>query len=401
MTRARLLIGWPSGDGDLFFVTRFHSPRPCAVLELADERLALVEPGEFELAARSVPTDDVIAAPVGAWLASNSEPASASAFAWLVALIRARGVDRLEIPPDFPYACACVLERAGLALTIGSRPFFPERIRKTDELLREARRVAATLTDALELARHRLSSCRIVDSALLDGARALDARALASELTAWLSARGIDAPRVIVSCGMLTAEPHVPGEGALAPDQPILVDLFGRCRTSGLWGDVARTFVRGRASDALRRGNAALADARRSAFEAIRDGASVSAPHSAAERALAAAGFETTLSGESAVGLVHATGHGIGFDLHEPPYLSRTGAEIAAQSAERGAPRGEDRGHDDAQLAPFSRLETGQLIALEPGLTLPTIGAVRHEELVVVRGEGAERLSPHEPPFEI
>ena len=64
-------------------------------------------------------------------------------------------------------------------------------------------------------------------------------------------------------------------------------------------------------------------------------------------------------------GFFHATGHGVGLDVHESPNIGRTGHVFVA----------------------------GDVIALEPGLYRYGLGGVRIEDLVLVTDDGCEVLT--------
>ncbi|MDA4831757.1 M24 family metallopeptidase, partial [Enterobacter hormaechei] len=63
---------------------------------------------------------------------------------------------------------------------------------------------------------------------------------------------------------------------------------------------------------------------------------------------------------------LHRTGHGMGIDIHEPPYITATSEAI---------------------------LEDGHVFSIEPGIYLSGKFGVRLEEIVIMRGNRAEVLS--------
>ena len=121
----------------------------------------------------------------------------------------------------------------------------------------------------------------------------------------------------IVSFGEDTSLPHG-GEGdrVLAEGDVVLIDTGARI--DGYSSDITRTYVFGEASPDVRRVWEAEKRAQAAAFEAARPGVPCEAVDAAARRSLEADGFGP---GYSLPGLPHRTGHGIGLDIHEGPYL--------------------------------------------------------------------------------
>jgi len=70
-------------------------------------------------------------------------------------------------------------------------------------------------------------------------------------------------------------------------------------------------------------------------------------------------------------GFFHGTGHGLGLDLHESP---RFGA---------------------------AKLKAGQVFTIEPGLYIPGVGGVRHEDVALITTKGHKLLSRIAKPLEI
>jgi Xaa-Pro aminopeptidase len=102
----------------------------------------------------------------------------------------------------------------------------------------------------------------------------------------------------------------------------------------------------------------------------VRDGAETAAVDAACREALTQAGF-----GER---FVHGTGHGVGLEVHEDPYLRPA----------PGTPR-------EAEVAssPSVTLRERMAVTVEPGVYLPGLGGVRIEDSVVVTTAGADVLT--------
>lgn len=164
----------------------------------------------------------------------------------------------------------------------------------------------------------------------------------------------------IVAFGESAAEPHHrAGDRALRPGDIVKLD-FGAIR-DGYHSDMTRTVAFGRPPEDLARVHELVRGAQAAGVEAVRAGASCGDVDAAARGPLNEAGFD----------FGHGTGHGVGLEVHEAPSVRKRAADI---------------------LAP------GMAITVEPGVYLPGVGGVRIEDLVVVRGDGAEVLtrSPRE-----
>lgn len=133
----------------------------------------------------------------------------------------------------------------------------------------------------------------------------------------------------------------------------------------GYHADMARTYIAGRPSPEIER----LADAVRACQDAalaeIRPGALAADVYDAALNAARAHGYEQYFQGH---GAEHGPyiGHGIGLELDEPPVLGPGST---------------------------ARLRRGMVLAVEPKLTVPGLGAVNLEDDVVVRIDGYELLA--------
>ena len=162
----------------------------------------------------------------------------------------------------------------------------------------------------------------------------------------------------IVLFGEDSAYPHgVKSPKALEQNDTVLIDTG--CQLQGYNSDITRTFVFGKPSDRQREIWQHEQDAQIAAFEAAKIGAPCASVDRAARDVLEAAGFGP---GYNVPGLPHRTGHGIGLDIHEWPYLVL---------------------NDQTPLA------AGMCFSNEPMLCVPGEFGVRHEDHFYMTKEGA------------
>jgi Xaa-Pro aminopeptidase len=161
----------------------------------------------------------------------------------------------------------------------------------------------------------------------------------------------------IVGSGPNAASPHHEvSDRALRPGDAVVVDIGGTM-PSGYCSDCTRTYVIGEPPAELAAYYRVLRDAQQAACDAVRPGVTAEAIDAAAREPITAAGY-----GEY---FVHRTGHGIGLECHEDPYIVSGNAEP---------------------------LRPGMAFSVEPGIYPGPHGA-RIEDIVVCTDQGGERLN--------
>jgi Xaa-Pro aminopeptidase len=137
------------------------------------------------------------------------------------------------------------------------------------------------------------------------------------------------------------------------------------CTLDGYNSDLTRTFGIGSLPAKLREVYRVVLDAQMQAIAAIRPGKVCAEIDAIARKVITDAGYGEYFG--------HGLGHGLGMDVHEGPYFNN--------------------------LATDTRLESGMVMTVEPGVYLPGVGGVRIEDDVLVTDTGCRVLSnyPKDP----
>ncbi len=169
---------------------------------------------------------------------------------------------------------------------------------------------------------------------------------------------------VIVGSGPNGASPHHDvSERVIERGDVVVVDIGGPI-AEGYNSDSTRTYAVGEPRDAdVAETYAVLQRAQRAAVEAVRPGVTAEQIDAAARDIIDGAGY-----GEF---FIHRTGHGIGLDVHEEPYIIKGNA---------------------------LPLEPGMAFSVEPGIYQPGRWGARIEDIVVVTEDGVESVNqrPHD-----
>lgn len=354
-------------SADMLYATGFQAPDAFVFLEHRGRKTVVLNDLEIDRGRREAKVDEVLAASDLARDFGSTAPGIVAA-----GLLHRRKIRRVEVPSDFPLGLARVLEKAGLKVVPVEGHFWPEREGKTARELAAIRHALRITAVGLKRAVEVLRASKIGRGGVLRwSGKVLTSETVRAEAdSAVLRAGGIP-EGTIVAGGRQACDPHERGHGPLRAHELIILDIFPRDARSGFFGDLTRTVVRGRATDAQRRMWQAVCAAQRLAVRAIKPGVSGARVHRAVQEFFAARGYATERRRGRWTGFFHGTGHGLGLDLHEDPRLAAT---------------------------TFRR---GQVFTVEPGLYYPEIGGARHEDVVAVTRSGCEKLSRLAVPLEL
>ncbi len=161
----------------------------------------------------------------------------------------------------------------------------------------------------------------------------------------------------IVASGPNGASPHhEPGGRTIQGGEAVVLDFGGR--VGGYCSDISRTVAVERTPREFEDVYRVVQEAQEAAFRAVRPGVPAEEVDRTARAVIERAGYGDRF--------VHRTGHGIGLDEHEEPYI------VAGNT---------------------TPLAAGMCFSIEPGIYLDGAFGVRIEDIVTVTDTGAERLN--------
>jgi Xaa-Pro aminopeptidase len=180
---------------------------------------------------------------------------------------------------------------------------------------------------------------------------------VAGAIQASFKAQGAQPLFSIVGAGRNGAFPHhATGQTVIAEGQPVVMDIGGG--SDGFSSDITRMAVIDTPPEGYDEVHAIVEASVQAAMQAARPGVQAKAVDAAARQVITDAGY-----GEF---FVHRTGHGLGVEIHEPPYITATSDTV---------------------------LEEGMVFSIEPGIYLPERFGIRLEDIVILRADGPEVFS--------
>jgi Xaa-Pro aminopeptidase len=161
----------------------------------------------------------------------------------------------------------------------------------------------------------------------------------------------------IVASGPNAASPHhEPGERLIARGDALVLDIGGM--RDGYCSDTTRTAFVGEPPAEFAKLHAVLREAQAAACDAVAPGVAARDIDRTARRIIDDAGYADCF--------IHRTGHGIGMETHEEPYIVESNAEP---------------------------LQPGDAFSVEPGIYVSGHWGARIEDIVVCTDSGGERLN--------
>jgi len=356
-----VLIGGSADAADVLHATGFTAPDPFLCILDGSWSHLLVSPLELGRAK----------AVMGNVTCHTPEELGADRFprglgGQILAYAQSKTHKRIRVSSRCPVGIVREVESEGIEVQIQSDPLRPTRlIKKPDERkkLKQAQRAAVA---GISTAKRLIQASTVRgDGVLLEKKGVpLTSERVRAAISHTLLDAGCHADELIVAGGDQAVDPHQRGTGPLRAGEWIILDVFPQSST-GYWGDITRTVMKGSPSQEQRRLYQTVRKAQIAALKQVKAGAKGSSIHQGIVNAFEAAGYPTGIQDGIPQGFIHSTGHGVGLEIHEAPRISPGAGALRA----------------------------GMVVTIEPGLYYRGLGGVRIEDTVVVTDTGFDFLA--------
>jgi len=366
-----VLLHADASDPDMLYFSRFQAFDPYLAFSANGRRIGVTHANEYGRMAKESAFDEVLllnevrdGAAKRFKLPKGKSPDTAQMVLYLAEL---HGIPDFKVGPRFPHGLARKLGEAGMTLDIAENDgLFPERQIKTAaevETLRKANRASEA---GFRIVAKTLAESKIRNGTLVHGGTILTSERLRDLIfNAAFSVGGV-ALHTIAASGDQVVDNHCAGHGPIRAGELIVVDIFPRRIEDGYWGDMTRTYLKGRASDAQRRLVRTVKKAHKLAIDMIKPGVTGGMVHDAVQSYFDKQGYESIRDSTAPQGFFHALGHGVGLEIHESPIMR--------------------------SKAPW-KVRKGMTLTVEPGLYYHGLGGCRIEDMVHVVPGGCELIS--------
>jgi len=370
--RSRLIVAASESDPDMLYATKFWAPDPFIFLQQNGKRTLVLSDLEIDRGRKQAEANEFVSFNKLEQEVQGKSKKSPPYEKVLAYFLRQRGIRSTLVPANFPLRYAEELAARKIRVRATNGLFWPEREIKSDEEIKMIGRALRITETGLRRAIDILTRSTISRGKKLRwSGKTLTSEILRAEIdTAILRAGGVPTG-TIVAGGDQGCDPHERGFGPLFANSLIILDVFPRDAKTGYFGDLTRTVLRGRASNAQRELWETVKAGQVVALRKIKAAVDGMTIHKAIRELFTKRGFPTEVRKGKQVGFFHGTGHGLGLEIHEYPRLQKV------------------------------VLKDRQVLTVEPGLYYPGLGGVRHEDVVVVTKTGCKILSRFPKKLEI
>lgn len=360
-------------DSNLYYAVKFSVPDPFPYFQIGGKDIILMSDLELGRAQKQAKVDEVISysdIQTRAKASGVEKPGVADVTAYY---LKSKKVREIQVPDNFNIGLADALRKRGIAVESKPDPFFEERVYKSKEEVKMITQSLRHTEAAIHKLENLLRESKIVGKKISHRGQWVTSELLKKVLNVSMMENNCVGSHTIVASGNQGCDPHNEGTGLVWAKQSLIVDVFPRSGDTFYYADITRTFVKGKASPALKAQYEAVKAGQEKGIRMVAPGVNGRDVHQTIMRDMESKGYKTERRNGTMVGFFHGTGHGLGLDVHEPPRVN----------------------------ASEHILKKGEVVTVEPGLYYPGVGAVRIEDLLVVTPTGHQNLTVYPKKLEI
>ncbi len=374
MKNAILIIDSPTRNLDLYYASSFYCLDPFVYLELNGEKIGFMPSTEIEKAKKKSAMTKFYNLSYELLKIDSEKKYPVIKSSLVIDLLHQNGIKEIIVPYSMSVMEAENLRNNGFTLTVVDEPFFKERVEKTSEELGFIRENSKKNVEVMDSVKNILGESTIENDGTLkyDG-ELLTAERLQRIILHLFLDRDLTTDSLITAVGDDGVFPHEEGHGPIYANTSIIVDIYPKSIKNHYYTDMTRTFCKGKASDSLKKIYQTVLDAQKFAMDKVYANEDGKIIHEFVEAFFYNKGYKTRTIDGILQGFFHGTGHGLGLECHEAPKISTYGTKLPKNS----------------------------VVSVEPGLYYIGLGAVRIEDLVVVKESGIENLTNYEKRLEI
>lgn len=377
--KAPILFHADASDPDMLYFSRFSAFDPYLAFSYNGKKIGISHSMEYQRMLLESDFDEVL-------LLNDVQSSAAKQFGvadyrkisisqQVQQIAKKYGIKEFRVSSRFPAGLAFELHAAGLKISPeADGDLFPERIVKTAGEIESLRKGNAASAAGFKAVRKALTESKIKGDTLIHQGRVLTSERLRELISFAALEQGAIALHTIAAGGDQACDCHNAGSGPIRPNELIVVDIFPRRSSDGYWGDMTRTFLKGKASDAQKKLVRTVKKAHALGLELIKPGVSGGNVHNAIQAFFDKEGYVTERDCPEPKGFFHGLGHGIGLEVHEAPFMRATANW---------------------------KFKAGMAVTVEPGLYYKGLGGVRIEDTIHVTPDGNELLSNSSYQWEI
>ena len=360
-------------DSNLYYAVKFSVPDPFPYFRVGGKDIILMSDLELGRAKKQAKVQEVLSYTDFYAKTKKRGVEKPQVADVAVTFLKSHGLSQVTVPDNFNVGLADALRQRGIRVASKPDPFFEERVTKSAEEVRLITKSLRHTEGAIRRAEEVLRRSKIVGRKIYHRGTLVTSETLKRVINVSLMENNCVGSHTIVASGDQGCDPHQEGSGPVWAHQSLVVDVFPKSADTFYYADITRTFVKGKASAALKAQYQAVKDGQEKGIRMVAPGVNGRDVHQAITKVMESRGYKTERRDGVMVGFFHGTGHGLGLDVHEAPRVN----------------------------ASDHLLRKGEVVTVEPGLYYPGVGAVRLEDLLVVTDSGHRNLTVYPKKLEI